>query len=179
MTTNAGEMSSSVQANPQWVAADGKPYYTLYWNQPRRTHSGISYGDRRDYVRRVGRRGRSLGIGPLGWIFCVPYDATSTYKVTTADDTSETALVPPITTTTTASVAANGTVIPVTSATGMAAGMPIAATGIPPNAAIISIAALNLTIAPPVLAGGVASGATVTVTPPGPPSVAKPPAGIK
>jgi hypothetical protein len=71
-----------------------------------------------------------------------------------------------ITTTTTAAVAAGVTVIPVTSATGMAANMPIAATGIPVGATIVSIAALNVTISAATLTGGVALGATVTVTAP-------------
>jgi hypothetical protein len=71
-----------------------------------------------------------------------------------------------ITTTTTAAVAAGVTVIPVTSATGMAANMPIAATGIPAGATIVSIAALNVTISAATLTGGVALGATVTVTAP-------------
>jgi hypothetical protein len=57
-------------------------------------------------------------------------------------------------------------------------GLPIAATGIPVGAAISAINGLNITIVP-ATTGTVASGATVTVTPPGPPTVAKPPAGIR
>jgi hypothetical protein len=69
-----------------------------------------------------------------------------------------------ILTTTTAAVAAGLTVIPVTSAVGMAANMPIAATGIPTGATIVSIATLNVTISAATTGTGVASGATVTVT---------------
>ena len=83
-----------------------------------------------------------------------------------------------VTTTTTASVASGLSVIPVTSATGFVVGLPIAATGIPAGASIAAIAGLNITINP-ATTGTVASGATVTVTPPGPPTAAKPPAGVK
>jgi hypothetical protein len=74
----------------------------------------------------------------------------------------------PINTTTTASVAVGQTVIPVTSVTGMANGMPISATGIPAGATIASIASLNVTIdSGHATTGIVASGAAVTVLPPG------------
>jgi hypothetical protein len=73
----------------------------------------------------------------------------------------------PIVTTTTALVASGATVIPVTSATGMVAGMPIAApTGITPGTTIASIAGLNVTISAATTAS-IASGATITVTTPG------------
>src|SRR5215471_20178849 len=179
MTTLAGQMSNSAQPNGQWLNADGAPHYVLYDKQARRTPAGISEGNRQDYIRRVGWTGRRRGLGPLGWIILVPYDATGTYKVTLADDASESNLVTPVATTTTAAVAAGLSVIPVTSATGMAAGMPIAATGIPTGATIVSIAALNVTISATTTGTGVASGATVTVQPSQPPSVAKPPANTQ
>jgi len=175
-------MQTGSPANPQWVAADNKPYYVLDPKQPRRTPIASdpkSVGDRRDYRRRVRRQGRMRGLGPLGWIFCVPYDPGATYKVSLADDNSETDLVPAVTTTTTAAATAGATIIAVTSATGFVVAYPIAATGIPPGSYISAINGLNITITQQVLAGGVASGATVTVTPPGPPTVAKPPAGVK
>jgi len=178
MATNAGEMVNSAQANPQWFVCNGQPLYVLDAKQAQRTRGTLSEGNRQDFIRRVGWQGRRRGLGPLGWIVCLPLDKGGTWRISTADDSSETALVPPVTTTTTAAATAGATVIAVTSATGFAAGLPIAATGIPAGATIASIAALNITISAPVLAGGVASGATVTVTPPGPPTPGKPPAGI-
>jgi len=86
--------------------------------------------------------------------------------------------VPNVTTTTTASTAAAQTVIPVTSATGFAVGLPIAATGIPAGASIAAVNGLNITISA-ATTGTVASGATVTVTPVGPPTVNKPPPGTR
>jgi len=179
MTTNAGEMSSAAQANPQWVLCNGAPYYVLDWKQTQRTKGTLSEGNRQDYIRRIGWQGRRRGLGPLGWIIMPPYDAGGTYKVALADDSGETNLVANVTTTTTAAATAGATVIAVTSATGFALGLPIAATGIPAGASIAAINALNITLSAAVLTGGVASGATVTVTPPGPPTVIKPPAGIK
>lgn len=176
MATNAGEMSSSAQPNGQWLTCDGAPHYVLYDKQTRRTPGAVGEGNRQDYIRRVGWQGRRRGLGPLGWIICMPVAAG--YKVSTADDASETSLVPNVTTTTTASVASGLSVIPVTSATGFAVGLPIAATGIPAGASIAAINALNITISSPTT-GTVASGATVTVTPVGPPTVGKPPAGTK
>jgi hypothetical protein len=67
-------------------------------------------------------------------------------------------------TTTTAAVALGATVLPLTSVAGMAAGMPIAAAGIPAGATIASIAALNVTISAATTGTGVALGAAVTVT---------------
>jgi len=96
MTTLAGQMSNVAQPNAQWLAADGKPHYVLYDKQSRRAPSGISEGNRQDYLRRVGWQGRRRGLGPLGWIFCVPYDPSATYKVSTADDAVETTLTPPV-----------------------------------------------------------------------------------
>jgi hypothetical protein len=72
----------------------------------------------------------------------------------------------PINTTTTGSVASGATVLPLTSVTGMAANMPISASGIPAGATIISIAALNVTISVPTTAT-MASGTAVSVATPG------------
>jgi len=94
-TTHAGEMSNAAQVNPQWVMANGQPLYVLYAAQPRRTATGVGYGDRRDYVRRVGWQGRRRGLGPLGWIVCMPYDPAGNWRVTTADDTTEADLTNP------------------------------------------------------------------------------------
>src|SRR5215471_15166254 len=178
MTTNAGELQTGSPANPQWVLCNGAPYYTLDWKQPQRARGALSEGNRQDFIRRVGWRGRRRGLGPLGWIICVALDKNSTYKVSLADDSSEANLVANVTTTTTAAATAGATVIAVTSATGFVVGLPIAATGIPAGASIAAINGLNITLSAAVLTGGVASGATVTVTPVGPPTVANPPAGV-
>src|SRR5215467_15004526 len=176
MSTLAGQMSNSAQPNPQWLNCDGAPYYVLDPKQSQRTKGVLSEGNRQDYIRQVGWQGRRRGLGPLGWIVCMPVAAG--YKVSTADDGVETSLVPNVTTTTTALVASGQTVIPVTSATGFAVGLPIAATGIAANASIAAVNGLNITINP-ATTGSVANGATVTVTPVGPPTVGKPPAGTK
>jgi hypothetical protein len=174
MATNAGEMTATPPGDPQWVACDGKYHYGYApLPAPPRPHTVLpSTGTRRDYVRRVGSWAGSRGIG--GWLFRVPKNAT--WYISTADDSGETALVANVTTTTTASVASGLSVIPVTSATGFVIGLPIAATGIPVGASIAGISGLNITINP-ATTGTVASGATVTVTPPGAPTPIKPPAG--
>ncbi|HEY2417528.1 MAG TPA: hypothetical protein VGH84_06385 [Steroidobacteraceae bacterium] len=84
-------MNSGVQANPQWVLADGKPYYFLDPKQSQRPHAvgSISEGNRQDYAREVGWQGRRRGLGPSGWIFCVPLNTSTSWKVTTADDSVE------------------------------------------------------------------------------------------
>ena len=95
MTTRAGEMSNTAQPNPQWLVADGKPYYVLDPKQPFRTATGIppEKGWRNDYWRRMGRWGRRRGLGPIGWIILMPVSAG--YKVSTASDSTETTLVTP------------------------------------------------------------------------------------
>lgn len=93
MATNAGEMQTGSPPNPQWVPADGKPYYILDPKQPQRTRGALSEGNRQDYIRRVGWQGRRRGLGPLGWIVCTPVIAT--YAVSLADDSAETALTTP------------------------------------------------------------------------------------
>jgi hypothetical protein len=176
MATLAGQMSQSVQANPQWKICNGGYVYG-YANAPipPRPHTGVSTGTTRDYWRRAGSWSGSRGIG--GWMLRIPYDAGGSWRIATADDSGETALVANVTTTTTASVAPALTVIPVTSATGFVVGLPIAATGIAAGATIAAINGLNITINP-ATTGTVASGATVTVTPVGPPTPMKPPAGV-
>lgn len=98
MPTLAGQMTTTAQAGTQWVVCDGRPHYALYAKQPVQTHAGISQGTRQDYLRQVGWQGRRRGLGPLGWIFCVPYDSTGTFKVSTADNSTETTLTPPVAT---------------------------------------------------------------------------------
>jgi hypothetical protein len=99
MTTFAGSLTTTVQANPQWKAANGGVYYVLDPTQSFRT---ITPGDlpargwRQDYWRRTGRWGRRWGLGPIGFRFAVPYDAGGTYKVSLATDSTETALTPPV-----------------------------------------------------------------------------------
>ena len=95
MPTLAGQMSNAAQPNAQWLAADGKPYYVLDPKQSVRTAipSTASKGTRQDYIRRVGWQGRRRGLGPLGWIICMPVSAG--YKVTTADDNVEANLTNP------------------------------------------------------------------------------------
>lgn len=94
MPTLAGQMSNVAQPNPQWVACNGAPYYVLDPKRAQRTAipNTPSAGHRMDYIRQVGWQGRRRGLGPLGWIICVPYDPTATYKVSLADDSTETTL---------------------------------------------------------------------------------------
>ena len=94
MSTLAGQMSNAAQPNPQWKACDGSPYYILDPTQSQRTPGVLSEGNRQDYIRQVGWRGIRRGLGPLGWIVCVPKNAA--YKVTLADDSTETSLTPPV-----------------------------------------------------------------------------------
>ena len=94
MATLAGQMSSAVQANPQWVACNRGVYYVLDPKQPQRTPGVLSEGNRQDYIRQVGWRGIRRGLGPSGWIVQVPFNAT--YSVSLADDSTETALTPPV-----------------------------------------------------------------------------------
>lgn len=95
MATLAGTMFSGTQPNPQWVPADGKPYYVLAPTQsPRTPIPGTpSRGNRQDYWRRVGRWGRRRGLGPLGWIIEMPVNAG--WVVSTADDNVEGTLASP------------------------------------------------------------------------------------
>jgi hypothetical protein len=176
MPTTAGQMSQTPPGDPQWRACDGSIVYGYQAPMPPQTArphaASYSYGTYRDWVLRMGFN-RTKGIG--GWRIVLPKGAG--WFAATADDSGETALVPNVTTTTTASVASGLTVIPVTSATGFVVGLPIAATGIPAGASIAGIAGLNITINP-ATTGTVASGATVTVTPAGPPTAQKPPAGV-
>ena len=95
MAPHAGEMQTGTPANPQWVAADGSPYYVLDPKRAERGASGIGKGNRLDYCRNVGWQGRRRGLGPLGWIVLMPFDPSATYKVSLADDGSETALTNP------------------------------------------------------------------------------------
>lgn len=95
MATLAGQMSNVAQPNAQWLVADGKPYYVLDAKQSQRTRSGISEGNRQDYIRQVGWQGRRRGLGPLGWIVLMPRDPSLAYKVATADDPVETTLSSP------------------------------------------------------------------------------------
>jgi hypothetical protein len=92
MATNAGEMTTTVQANPQWKACDGRFYYG-FAPLAARPHTGVSTGTYRDYWRRVGGFARTRGIG--GWMIGVPRDPGGTYKVSLADDSGETALTTP------------------------------------------------------------------------------------
>jgi hypothetical protein len=89
-------MFNGAQAGTQWVACSGQPLYTLDAKQPQGTRTALSEGNRQDYLRQVGWQGRRRGLGPLGWIICMPYDAGGTWKISTADNQSETALTPPI-----------------------------------------------------------------------------------
>ena len=94
MPTQAGMMFSGAQANPQWVPADGKAYYVNDPKQPLRPHTALpSEGTRADYLRRVGWQGRRRGLGPNGWIVCMPVN--SGWVVTTADDSVESNLAAP------------------------------------------------------------------------------------
>ena len=94
MPTFAGTMSNAAQPNPQWVNADGKPYYCLDPKQAQRTHAVLpSEGNLQDYLRQVGWQGRRRGLGISGWIVCMPVLAG--YKVSLADDSTETTIASP------------------------------------------------------------------------------------
>jgi hypothetical protein len=89
-------MFQGVQANPQWKACDGKPYYVLDPAQSFRTVTAADLpakGWRNDYWRRMGRWGRRRGLGPVGWIVCMPVNAG--WVVTLATDSTEVALTTP------------------------------------------------------------------------------------
>lgn len=96
MTTLAGQMVNTLQANPQWVPCNAQPLYVLDAKQPQRTRGVLSEGNRQDYIRQVGWQGRRRGLGPLGWIILMPYDPAGNWRITTADDSTETALTPPV-----------------------------------------------------------------------------------
>jgi hypothetical protein len=175
MPTFAGQMTTTPPGDPQWRAADGSYIYgyaTIKAPFTARPHTGVSTGTYADYERNVGGWAGTRGIG--GWMMRLPKNAT--YYISTADDSGETSLVANVTTTTTASAAPGATVLAVTSATGFAVGLSIAATGLAAGTSIAAINGLNITINP-AASGTVASGATVTVTPVGPPTAQKPPAG--
>lgn len=89
MAVLAGTTRASGTANPQWVACDRKPYYVLekVTGLPR-TADPPGTGDRRDYVRRVGRRYGFTGLGPLGFRFNVPQIASTSIKLN--DDKTDT-----------------------------------------------------------------------------------------
>lgn len=95
MPTLAGQMQTGATPNPQWKACDGSPYYILDPTQSQRTPGVLSEGNRQDFIRQVGWQGRRRGLGPLGWIVCVPFDPSATYKVTLADDSTESTLTNP------------------------------------------------------------------------------------
>lgn len=97
MTTFAGTMFSGVQVNPQWVPANRGVYYVLDPKQSQRPLAAgtPTKGNRQDYWRRTGRWGRRRGLGPLGWIFIVPFDPAATWVVSTADDGVEGAIASP------------------------------------------------------------------------------------
>ena len=94
MTTHAGEMSNAAQTNPQWLPCDGA-YISGYKlaGVAARPSSGVSTGTVRDYWRRVYGFARTRGIG--GFMLGMPYDPTSTWKVSIADDSSEADLTNP------------------------------------------------------------------------------------
>jgi hypothetical protein len=87
-TTFAGTMYSGVQANPQWVPANRGVYYVLDHTQSQRPLAAgtPTRGNRQDYWRRTGRWGVRRGLGPLGWVFVVPFDKNANFVVSTADD---------------------------------------------------------------------------------------------
>lgn len=100
MTVLAGQMTQTPSGNPEWMAADGKPYYVLA--VPRvagnpilpRPATGVlgGTGYRRDYVRRIGWQARRRGLGPIGWIIHMPIDPTATWFVKLEDDSADTTL---------------------------------------------------------------------------------------
>ena len=89
MTVLAGTVRATGTANAQWVPTDGSVYYVLNYRDstgavvlPRPATGTGGYGDRRDYIRRVGRQRYSLiGLGPMGWKFKVSTIAGSQVKL--------------------------------------------------------------------------------------------------
>lgn len=93
MTVLAGTIRGASTANAEWQPCDGKVHYVLSTptptGLPRPAVGTGGYGDRRDYLRRVGRKNYSLiGLGPLGWRFKVPTIAGNFVK--TCDDSADT-----------------------------------------------------------------------------------------
>ena len=82
MAVLAGTTRASGTASAQWVACNGAPYYVLekVTGLPK-TADAPGFGDRRDYVRRVGRRNGFPGLGPLGFRFNVPITASTSIKL--------------------------------------------------------------------------------------------------
>lgn len=91
MTVLAGTIRAAGTANAEWIACNRAPYYVLY--NPAgvfpRPHTAPSYGDRRDYRIRVGRKYGFTGLGPMGFRFNAPDPAAGGF-VKTCDDTSDT-----------------------------------------------------------------------------------------
>lgn len=96
MATLAGQMQTGSPAGTQWVACDQKVYYALDPKQTKTTPAPgtVAKGTRWDYLRRTGWQGIRHGLGPLGWRFQVPKNAT--YKVSLSDELSEAGLTPPV-----------------------------------------------------------------------------------
>lgn len=89
MAVLAGTTRASGTANAQWVACDRKVYYVLekVTGLPRAA-TAPGWGDRRDYVRRVGRKYGWTGLGPVGFRFNVPVIASTSIKLN--DDSADT-----------------------------------------------------------------------------------------
>ena len=98
MTVLAGQMTQTPTGNPEWSPCDGRPVYVLA--NPKVSGSPIlprpatapGTGYRQDYVRRVGHQGRRRGLGPLGWIVCLPADPSATWYIKMEDDSADTTL---------------------------------------------------------------------------------------
>jgi hypothetical protein len=94
MPVLAGTIRASSTGNPEWVAADGKPYYTLFVPKSGgtpllpRPAAAPGTGYRTDWRRRVGNKYGFTGLGPMGFRFCVPVVAGNYCKLT--DDSADT-----------------------------------------------------------------------------------------
>jgi hypothetical protein len=89
----------SQSLNPQWVPCRGQYIRVKTPFGTPRPVAGMLYstGTTRDYWMRVGRWGGAHGITPYPDTLRVPWDPSSTYFCSTADDSSETTLVNPYT----------------------------------------------------------------------------------
>jgi Protein of unknown function (DUF3383) len=94
-STDGGTLAQGTSpVGPQWLPCRGQHIYPQRWVGVTPTfplpHTGLSFGDGRDYIRNVGRwSGASRVFNRLGGLMRLPYDPSNTYYVSIADNSSE------------------------------------------------------------------------------------------